>query len=130
VRYGNDFDYRARRDLHELREKLHDHRKTEHRNRRRRERKINELQDDLEFLALINRALLEVVLKAGLCDGDEFAALVEAIDAADGSADGGYDLDELKAEVGVAEEEVDKVQRFRETYAKSLEARRKRKRPR
>jgi hypothetical protein len=123
----NEYDYRrSRRELRELREQVAGHRRTERHNRRRRVKKINELQDDVAFLALMNRALLEVILKAGLSDSDEFAALVEALDAADGVSGDGMDVAELKEEVGVAEEQEDPAERFRKTFGEALERKRRR----
>ena len=91
-------------------------------------KRVRSIEDDMAFLALMNRALLEVVLKAGLCDPDEFTALLEAIDAADGVSGDGIDVDDLKADVGMQEEEVDKAKLFRETFQASLKGRRRKKR--
>ena len=54
-------------------------------------RRVNELEKENDELRLYLASLVRYLGHKGILDRDEFAALVEAVDAEDGKQDGGFD---------------------------------------
>jgi len=78
---------------------------TRHRSRERAssaqvERRLAELEDDLERLSLLSCALLQIGLEKGAFSRDELQARLDQLDASDGRTDGKLAPDWLRAEEG------------------------------
>jgi len=65
---------------------------------------IEELEAEMGFLALMNRAMLQVLLDHGLCDKARITQLMRHFDTLDGEADGGLDSAALAGDLGLAPE--------------------------
>lgn len=61
--------------------------------------KVEQLEGHVEFLSLMCRSLLEVLIENKLCTMDSLADLMKRLDMLDGRADGGLETQVLKDEV-------------------------------
>ncbi len=86
-------------------------------------KRIEELEDQVHFLNLMNRTVINLLLQRGICNRDELMALFVGLDEADGVADGGSTSDDLAQEIGFEESPVD---RPKPAPKSSLSARRRR----
>lgn len=92
----------------------------ERRGRKRTNSRAEELERDVRFLTLMNRALLEVVVEAGLVEVDEFSDLMATLDKGlDGVAGDGLAPETLAAELGVERSKVDKSQQWQRANRKN-----------
>ena len=112
----NDPDYHARhsaaaaaREAEKVRKQLEVERKT----RKRVSNRAEELERDVRFLTLMNRALLEVVLDAELIEVEHFAELMVELDKGlDGTAGDGLSTQTVADELGLARSELDKTEQW------------------
>jgi hypothetical protein len=65
-------------------------------------RTVRELEEDVLFLSLMNRALLEILIKQGLCTKAQLVTEMKRLDILDGQEDGGLDTDTLAQDLGVS----------------------------
>ncbi len=71
--------------------------------------RVEALEDEVYFLNLVNRCLVNLLLKRGLCSQDELIDLLASLDENDGSLDGGSTSDDLAQEMGFDESPVDRL---------------------
>lgn len=92
----------------------------ERRGRKRTNSRAEELERDVRFLSLMNRALLEVVLDAGLIELDDFVKLMQGLDKGlDGVAGDGLAPEALAEELGVERSKVDKTEQWKRANKKN-----------
>jgi hypothetical protein len=112
----SDADYHARSQLRKTQKELEETKRRlegQDRSRKRGKVHVEDHERELRFLTLMNRALLEVVIEAGLIDLDGFADLMRSLDEElDGKAGDGLSLSQLSDELGVDAPELDKKARF------------------
>lgn len=68
----------------------------------RTQRSRDELEDDVLFLSLMNRALLEILIKKGLCTKGQLVQEMKRLDLLDGEEDHGLDTKTLADDLGVS----------------------------
>jgi len=89
---------------------------------------IEDLEAELGFLALMNRAMLQVLLDHGLCDKNRITQLMRHFDTLDGEADGGLDAAALAGDLGLAPKPQPDPAAPAADAAKKLKRRKRRKR--
>ena len=60
-----------------------------------------DLEGDVLFLSLMNRALLEILIKKDLCTKAQLVTEMKRLDLLDGEEDGGLDTETLANDLGV-----------------------------
>ena len=60
-----------------------------------------DLEDDVLFLSLMNRALLEILIKKGICTKAQLVTEMRQLDLLDGEEDGGLNTEVLADDLGV-----------------------------
>ena len=76
--------------------------------------RIEVLEDQVYFLNIVNRCVVNLLLKRGLCSEDELHDLFAQLDEEDGLIDGGSTTDDLAQEMGFDESPVDRPDLKRE----------------
>lgn len=95
----------------------------ERRSHKRTSSRAEELERDVRFLTLMNRALLEV-LDAGLIELEAFVETLEALDKGlDGVAGDGLAPEALAEELGVERSKIDKRQQWKRANRKGAKRR-------
>lgn len=112
----SDSDYSARRAAAEAAREAEAVRKqlqAEQKARERASRRGDELERDVRFLTLMNRALLEVVVEAELIEVSHFAELMAELDKGlDGKAGDGLSTQTVADELGLERSGVDKTEQW------------------
>ena len=110
--HDDSYCHSADARIRELRTRVEAARRSGAKSRRRSRGRIEDLEGEVLFLSLLNRALLEVVLTKGLCTKDELVGLMQELDGLDGEADGGLAPEAVADELGVELPTIDKVKAF------------------
>jgi len=122
-----DQDFQARANAEANRKELARQkraREADARGRKRTNSRAEELERDVRFLTLMNRALLEVVIDAGLIELDAFVETLEALDKGlDGVAGDGLAPEALAEELGVERSRVDKTDQWKRANRKGSKRR-------
>ncbi len=99
-------DFWTAKELNDVEQRLH--------NVRRRAssdaRKTSELEADLAFLALMNRALLQILIDHNLCTKEGLLDKMKEFDTLDGEADGGLTTEALAGDLGAPQAQKKKAE--------------------
>ena len=114
--YGNSHQ---RSQIRELQQRLKLRDKARSSARRRTKGRTQDVEEDLAFLTLFTRALLDILVTKELCTIEEVGERMRDLDLLDGEADHGLDTKTLASELGVEKPEVDEKKRFAESVRKS-----------
>ena len=64
---------------------------------------VSELEGEIDFLTLVNRTLVSLIVEKGMATPEELAKRMIAIDASDGEMDGRAKPDDLAKDMGLEE---------------------------
>ncbi len=81
-------DFWTARQFNAMEDQLKARRKVSTRQRLRVSEKVEELEDELDRLALFSRSLAEACIRKGVVSRSDLAAVMKEIDVADGGEDG------------------------------------------
>ncbi len=111
-------DYYQQRQMREMREQMRRNMLARSRRSSKQGQAAADLEAEVLFLTLVNRALMDVLVDARVTTLDDIAERMRALDLADGERDGGLDPDVVAEELGVRKPKIDKAKRFAKSMRK------------
>ena len=97
-------DYWTAKEFNSMEDRMRRQASTRRRRDGDRQAAVEELEAEIGFVALMNRAMLQVMMENGLCDKARIGQLMRHFDTLDGEADGGLDAAALAGDLGLVPE--------------------------
>lgn len=91
--YMFDSEWSQRSDIEGLKDRdrrMRSRVSSQNRSNRKQNSKIEGLEQDIAELALLNKALMSIILEKGVCTGQELEQVMKGIDLEDGPEDGAW----------------------------------------
>lgn len=106
------------REVRELRRLLSARSKARTSARRRAKVRSEDFEEDIAFLTLFTRALLQILVENDVCTVADVGERMKALDLLDGEEDHGLETETVAEELGVDKPEIDERKRFAESVRK------------